>query len=63
MSPLHWVLIILAGLILLDVVLAVLGVGGFFTWLATAVYHLFKPEEPPGENDDNWQPDQGRDVD
>jgi hypothetical protein len=63
MSALHWILIVLAGLIVLEVVLTVLGIGGVLTYIVAALYHMFKPEEPPGENDDFWDPSQGRNVD
>ena len=31
-------------------------------WWLTALWHAFKPEEPPGPNDSDWSRDQGREA-
>jgi fatty acid desaturase len=58
-----WVILIAAGLIVLELILLLVGMGGVLTWICTAIYHLFKLEEPPGHNDASWSDDQGREVD
>ncbi|MBS3735041.1 MAG: hypothetical protein KGY99_08965 [Phycisphaerae bacterium] len=62
MAPWHWVLIIIGGVILIEIILALIGIGGLLMWLWTGVYHAFKSDPLPGVNDDNWSRDQGRDV-
>jgi hypothetical protein len=34
--------------VLLEVILAILGIGGLFAWLITVLYHCFKSDAPPG---------------
>lgn len=47
-SLLHWVLLAVAAVVLLEVILAILGIGGLFAWLITVLYHCFKSDAPPG---------------
>ena len=63
MDALTWIIVIVAGLVLLEVVLLLVGMGGVLTYICTTIYHMFKLEAPPGENDDSWLQDQGREVD
>jgi uncharacterized membrane protein YfcA len=58
-----WIILIVLVLIVLDIVLGLLGLGGGIAWVFTAIYHMFKLEEPPGHNDASWSDDQGREVD
>ena len=37
-------------------------VGWGALWWLTAIYHVFRPERPPGANDNDWSRDQGREV-
>jgi len=58
------VVYIIAGVAVLAVVLSlagvILGIGAGALWWATAVYHAFKPSEPPTQADKDWDRDQGR---
>ena len=51
--------------IILGIVLAllVLGAAGVVALkVLTALFHAFKQEDPPGENDNNWSRDQAKEV-
>jgi hypothetical protein len=60
----HWLIVGVVAWAGVELLLAlVLGLAGPIAWLATAIWHGFlKIEEPPGENDDNWSRDQGKEV-
>jgi fatty acid desaturase len=62
MSTGLWILLIIAGVILLEGILWLVGVGGVLLWIGTALYHAFKLDPIPGENDDNWSQEQGREI-
>lgn len=41
---------------------AMLGFGATMLCWVTGIFHAFKPEDPPGPNDDDWSRDQGREA-
>lgn len=64
MDALTWIIVVVGGLVALEILLWVLfGVGGALTYICATIYHMFKLEAPPGENDDSWSQDQAREVD
>ena len=64
MSTLGWIVVGSIGLlVLLAIALAVSGVAGVIVAMVAGLYHgFFRPDRPPGENDANWTPDQGSEV-
>ena len=64
MSTLGWIIMgSIALLVLLAILLAVSGVAGVIVTMVVGLYHgFFKRDEPPGQNDANWTPDQASEV-
>jgi hypothetical protein len=64
MTWVHWLILGVLGWVAVELLLlAVFGMGGVLVWLGTAIYHAVKLDPPPGENDDQWSSDQGKEVD
>jgi len=51
---------IILGIVLALLVLGAIGVVALK--LLTALFHAFKEEEPPGENDSDWNRDQAKEA-
>jgi hypothetical protein len=61
MSALLWVLLVLVVLgVVAFVAASALGVGVLY--IVTALFHVFKPAEPPGRQDAEWDRSQGKEA-